>query len=193
MLSFLRGPSPPRTKISHLPTLVCENGRSSVTFSSGTLTNPLSTISFTLPPADPGPDPKDNSFFIPPYHFHPRQTETFRVISGTLLVKLNGKKIKVPAGDEITIPVGDWHTFSNASSEVPMTVEASFTPAENWREERFFRNLCGYLEDVNRPGASMGEGEASFIQIVGFAWEAEIRACDPGNAFFPLESEDTHR
>lgn len=65
-----------------------------------------------------------------------------------------------------------------------MTVEASYTPPERWREERFFRNLCGYLEDTNRPGSGMGEGGASFVQIVLFAWQADIIACDPGEFDF---------
>jgi mannose-6-phosphate isomerase-like protein (cupin superfamily) len=179
MLSFLRAQSPPRTKTSHLHTLHLENGRSKVSFSSATdLASKDTTILFTLPPCEPGPNPRDNSFLIPVIHFHPNQSETFRITYGTCVITCDGKKHICPAGESFTVKQYEYHSFANASSTEEMTLEASYDPPDRKREERFFRNLCGYLEDCSDKGKAMGTG-ASFPQIVAFAWEADIIACGP--------------
>ncbi|KAF2431735.1 hypothetical protein EJ08DRAFT_648705 [Tothia fuscella] len=180
MLSFLRAPSKERTKISHLSTFEMESGRSSVSFKSApNLQNSKTSISFTLPPCFPGPYPQDNSIMIPPLHIHPSQVETFLVTSGTALFQLNKTFIRKAPGETIDIPRGEYHKFTNASSEESMTLEAWYDPAELAREERFFRNLCGYLED-NRGGDGVGMLETvSIPQLALFAWEADMMMCEP--------------
>ncbi len=60
----------------------------------------------------------------PPEHIHPKQTETFEIISGTAGFKLNGKEQNLIAGQTITVPVNAPHKFHNAGdSELVMVVE----------------------------------------------------------------------
>jgi mannose-6-phosphate isomerase-like protein (cupin superfamily) len=180
MLSFLRGPDVKRTKVSHLTTFTMENGRSSVSFHNDpNLSSQQASISFTLPPANPGPDPKDNSIMIPPFHAHPKQQEIFHVTKGTALFLVNQEKVAKAAGEELVIPRGVYHKFTNQSTTEPMTLEAHYDPPELVREERFFRNLCGYLQDVTQGGAGMLES-ASTAQLALFAWEADMPICEPG-------------
>ncbi|HVE99718.1 MAG TPA: cupin domain-containing protein [Rubrobacteraceae bacterium] len=55
---------------------------------------------------------------IGPYeHFHPRQHERFRVVSGTMGVRLDGREHVLRAEEEITIPPGAKHTWWNAGEE----------------------------------------------------------------------------
>ena len=116
---------------------------------------------------------------IPPFHAHPNQEETFTVVKGTALFHVGQEKIAKSAGNELVIPRGAYHKFTNASTTEPMTLEAKYTPPELVREERFFRNLCSYLQDVTTGGAGMLQS-ASTAQLALFAWEADMPICEPG-------------
>ncbi len=60
----------------------------------------------------------------PPEHIHPKQTETFEIISGTAGIKLNGKEHILTAGQAITVPMKAPHTFRNVGdNELVMTAE----------------------------------------------------------------------
>jgi mannose-6-phosphate isomerase-like protein (cupin superfamily) len=180
MLSFLKGVEKARTQRAHLTTFTMESGRSSVSFRNDpNLKSSKTSIAFTLPPCDPGENPKDNSIMIPQFHTHPNQIETFLVTAGTALFHINRKLVPITAGNTIDIPRGEYHRFTNASSTESMTLEAWYDPPELVREERLFRNLCGYLED-NRSddGGGMSEN-ASIPQLALFAWEADMMMCAP--------------
>jgi mannose-6-phosphate isomerase-like protein (cupin superfamily) len=158
-----------------------ENGRSSVSFHNDSdPSSPRAFHIFTVPPCKSGENPKNNSIIIPPFHAHPNQEEIFLVTSGTALFHLNRKQIPVSAGNEITIPRREYHKFSNASSTETLTLEGWYNPAEPAREERFFRNLYGYLNDATRGGVGATMlGNASIAQIALFAWEADMPLCEP--------------
>jgi mannose-6-phosphate isomerase-like protein (cupin superfamily) len=181
MLSFLRPAGPVRTKVCHLTTLTMENGRSSVSFHSDNTTSSQKSVHvFMVPPSEPGESPKDNSIIIPPFHAHPNQEEIFLVVKGTALFHLNREQIPISAGNEITIPRGDYHKFTNASSTETVTLQGWYNPAEPTREERFFRNLYGYLNDATAGGVGATMlGNASIAQIALFAWEADMPICEP--------------
>jgi mannose-6-phosphate isomerase-like protein (cupin superfamily) len=165
-----------------------ENGRSSVSFSSDPkLLNTQASIGFTLPPCEPGLSPKDNSIMIPAFHLHPSQSETFYITSGTCLFTLNREIISLVAGEEITIPKGEYHRFTNASSTESMSLEAWYDPADLAREERVFRNLCGYLGDHDSGTGGM-LGNISILQLSLFAWEAEAMLCAPSKLFFSSQA-----
>ena len=60
----------------------------------------------------------------PPEHYHPKQTETFVVISGTAGIKCNGKEHTLTAGQTLTVPMNAPHKFWNAgNNELEMTAE----------------------------------------------------------------------
>lgn len=181
MLAFLRGADPKRTKVSHLTTFTMEGGRSSVSFRNDPdLASTQTSIAFTLPPRLPGDNPRDNSIMIPPIHAHPNQEEIFQVVKGTAIFHFaNNVKVVKSAGSEQIIPRGDYHTFTNHSTTEPMMLEAWYAPPDLAREERFFRNLCGYLNDVTAGGISMMES-ASTPQLALFAWEDDTPICAPG-------------
>jgi hypothetical protein len=64
-----------------------------------------------------------------------------------------------------------------------MSLEAWYDPADLVREERVFRNLCGYLSDHCSGKGGMLEN-MSILQLSLFAWEAEAMLCAPSK-FFP--------
>lgn len=181
MLSFLRPRNVVRSKVCHLTTLELENGRSSISFHDHDQYSSQKAFHiFMVPPCEPGENPKDNSILIPPFHAHPNQEEIFFVITGTAVFYLNRKQIRVSAGNEITIPRGEYHKFANASSVEALTLKGWYNPAEPIREERFFRNLYGYLNDATAGGVGATMlGNASIAQISLFAWEADMPICEP--------------
>ena len=66
--------------------------------------------------------------FPPPEHSHPKQTETFTILEGEVIFKLDGKDIMGKSGDTFTIPTNVRHTFKQTGSkDVLMQVE--FRPA----------------------------------------------------------------
>lgn len=67
-----------------------------------------------------------------------------------------------------------------------MTLEAWYDPPDLVREERFFRNLCGYLEDVRSEEGGMLEN-ASVPQLALFSWEADMMMCAPSEFVLSLE------
>lgn len=142
MLSFLRS-QPPRTKQSHLQTIITENGRSRVEFFS---TDPTSTYAMrsTIPPGQ--------TIHTPPYHWHKYQVETFFVESGIFLATIEGKEHAVTAGNTYTVQSGVYHSFSNGSSDSDLVVWVGLDPQERERDEAFFRNLFLYLDDCGNAG-----------------------------------------
>jgi mannose-6-phosphate isomerase-like protein (cupin superfamily) len=69
----------------------------------------------------PGGDP-------PPKHLHPNQDEHFRVLEGSLRVRVNGEERDLGAGDEIEIPRGSAHQMWNPGT-VPARVSWTTRPA----------------------------------------------------------------
>ena len=78
-----------------------------------------------------------------------------------------------------------------------MTLEAWYDPEDRVREERFFRNLCGYLIDCTTAAAAaaaavdggsrgMTEGAASIPQLALFSWEADTMMCEPSTIHISL-------
>jgi hypothetical protein len=63
-----------------------------------------------------------------------------------------------------------------------MTLEAWYSPADLAREERVFRNLCGYLADHAADSGAMTDN-MSILQLAIFAWEANAMLCRPSKLF----------
>ena len=141
MLSF--NAQPPRTRQSHLRTISTEDGRTRVEFLSS---DPTSTYSMrTVVP--PGP-----TIHAPPYHWHKYQTETFKVESGIFLANIEGQEQAITAGNTYSVEPGVYHTFSNGSPDADLVIWTGLDPQERERDEAFFRNLYGYLDDCRKAG-----------------------------------------
>jgi quercetin dioxygenase-like cupin family protein len=77
---------------------------------------------------------------MPPAHYHPKQTELFRVQSGQINVRLDGTLHTYSAGAEFHIPPGVAHSMWNDGPErARMTWRV--TPA--YRTEQLFETLWG--------------------------------------------------
>jgi quercetin dioxygenase-like cupin family protein len=50
-------------------------------------------------------------------HLHPKQSEVFRTVAGTLTLFLNGVRHEVAAGSELIVPPGTIHAFANEGSD----------------------------------------------------------------------------
>ena len=128
---------------AHLDTITTEDGATSVQFL-GNDPDALYAIQATVKPG--------NTIHKPPYHWHKYQIETFFINSGTFRVTLDGDQTDIPAGSTVTVEPGVHHTFANASETEPMVISVGLDPLERERDEAFFRNLYGYLDDCRVEG-----------------------------------------
>jgi quercetin dioxygenase-like cupin family protein len=69
----------------------------------------------------------------PPPHFHPRQTEKWHVIEGTLSVQIDGDWRELAAGESVTMSPGQVHTLRNRSNGV-VRVRDVHVPAGDFQE-----------------------------------------------------------
>lgn len=80
----------------------------------------------------------------PPMHYHPSQTENFRIISGELSVHINGKTLALQQGDTLQIPPNVSHAMWN-SSDNKTIVNWQITPA--LQTEYLLETLTGLAND----------------------------------------------
>ena len=87
----------------------------------------------------------------PAPHFHPRQEETFTIISGELTVRLDSDIIKLAAGQELFIPRNTVHSMWNSSGELTV-VNWKVAPA--LETEEFLETVIGLANDdkTNKNG-----------------------------------------
>src|SRR5687768_18341155 len=64
----------------------------------------------------------------PPPHFHPRQTEKWHMMEGTLSVQIDGDWRELAAGESVTMPPGQVHTLRNRSDGI-VRVRDAHVPA----------------------------------------------------------------
>jgi quercetin dioxygenase-like cupin family protein len=73
-----------------------------------------------LAPGAKGPEP----------HVHTVQTETFHVISGTMIARVKGQEEKtLNPGEKIVIQPGEVHSFTNGSKDEPLVTRIVVEPA----------------------------------------------------------------
>ena len=159
MLSFLRASSPTRRPTAHLKKVEYENCTSSQTFHAPNANSPYFVTHHI---------PNNKSFFNPPQHLHLFQTEDFLVESGTGIwyqptaANPAEREVVKQAGEIIHLPKGTYHRFENASATEPLVVKIRVDPpgGNGVKEEMFFRNFFGYLEDCRWHGS-----EPSIFQL----------------------------
>ena len=73
-----------------------------------------------LAPGAKGPEP----------HVHAVQTETFYVLSGTMIARVKGEEERILLeGEKIVIPPGKTHSFTNGSKDEPLVTRIVVEPA----------------------------------------------------------------
>jgi mannose-6-phosphate isomerase-like protein (cupin superfamily) len=84
-------------------------------------------------------------------HVHPAQTERFAVASGTLGMKVGGKKLTLGAGEVAMVEAGTAHKFWNAGDE-PVKFVCEVRPALQF--ESLLETMFALAEDgkTNRKG-----------------------------------------
>lgn len=207
MLRYLGPRLPRRLPPPSLKDIWLDDGRSRVLFNEAAVDEsvdgvrrPQFLVTNHLPPAPGLPlnTESPNSSLCPPFHIHLREDEIFRVISGDakfLLLDQSRSRCmggrgthngiirrNVSAGEVITIPRGQIHTFRNASSEQPLVLEFGFSPpgsatsehVSNLKMRRFFLNTQLYRSDCTTQGVPR-----SLLQVLLFNHYADV-ALVPG-------------
>lgn len=111
---------------------------------------------------------------VPPLHFHPRQTEEFAMISGSVRVNAGGEIRDLSPGDILTLPPGEPHQMWNPHG-TPAVVRWETTPALN--TERWM----GLVLALAQRGRTNGRGVPSLPQLALLlrAHHEEFRLCAP--------------
>jgi len=110
----------------------------------------------------------------PPVHAHPRQTETFDVLDGTLRVHIGGRERDYGAGERFVVPPGTPHTM-RAVGSAPARAVWRIEPA--LRTQTFFETLWGLARD----GKTDRRGVPNPLQaaVALHAYRDEFRLASP--------------
>jgi mannose-6-phosphate isomerase-like protein (cupin superfamily) len=100
-------------------------------------------------------------------HVHPSQTERFAVKSGTLGMKVGGKKLTLGPGQVATVEAGTTHKFWNAGDE-PVTFVCEVRPALQF--ESLLETMFALANDgkTNRKGMPMNPFRLAVIAKAHF-------------------------
>jgi quercetin dioxygenase-like cupin family protein len=110
----------------------------------------------------------------PPEHLHPTQEEYFRVLSGTLSGRVDGKAIRMEQGEELTVWSGTPHGWWNDDDE-ELRVLIEMRPALQFEE--FLETIHG----LGRDGKTNDEGFPNLFQLAVFgqAYWNDVRVVRP--------------
>lgn len=117
----------------------------------------------------------------PPYHWHWRQDEYFRIRRGRYIFTVEGVETTYTRDDTaaqpIHVPPRQHHTFrlDPSSEDEQGEIEISAAPADDGLSERFFRNLYSYLHDCHTQDVG-----PSLPQLLLFLDDAEVSLALPG-------------
>lgn len=89
-----------------------------------------------------------SSSCAPPYHIHPRQNETFKILKGQAKFKVNGVESYGNVGDTVFVPAGAKHHFCRGpDSDDDLLIDFKLEPA--LKGEKFFYEFVGMFRDNN--------------------------------------------
>lgn len=169
MLSILRAPIPPRANRASDNPVLYEDGASALEFHAA-------GSDYVLRNTHPPWDDNKPSIVVPPLHYHIKQTEHFKIVSGEchLFKDTDLHPWKTLSADEsdgpktASIPPETYHTIHNASKTKPLVLDVKLTPEGYEAEQRFFRTFFGYVDYCRRAGSA-----PSIFQLMVF-----LRAAD---------------
>lgn len=94
----------------------------------------------------------------PPAHRHLRQSESFEVLEGELVLLVEGGESVLHAGESALVPPGAAHTWRNPGSESARFVN-EFRPAGS--AQSFFETFCGLASE----GRCDRRGQPPLLQV----------------------------
>lgn len=100
----------------------------------------------------------------PPVHIHPKAEESYKVLSGTLEVNVEGEWKQVHAGEKHSVSPGTPHTFRNKE---PVELINVHRPALEY--ERFFRR---FQKIVTEQGVSLPPKSFKSFLLLGMLFSA---------------------
>jgi mannose-6-phosphate isomerase-like protein (cupin superfamily) len=114
-------------------------------------------------------------------HVHPRQSETFTTVEGTLNVRVGKELLRLGQGESATVEAGTAHRFWNEGDE-PVAFHCRISPALQF--ESLIETMFGLARDgkTNRKGmpnpvrmASIARAHRDVIRLAGVpAWLQDI-------------------
>jgi quercetin dioxygenase-like cupin family protein len=100
---------------------------------------------------------------MPPEHLHPRQSERFEVLEGTIRAIVDGVERRYETGESFEVPPGTPHQMA---AERPARMRWEVRPA--LRTAEFFERLYGDGPDSARAAESPAEFLAEFSEEIRF-------------------------
>lgn len=100
-------------------------------------------------------------------HIHFHFQETFKVLSGTLAARVDGKETTLVAGDEATVPKGVAHDWWNEADEEAQVI-VELLPGEYAAR---FELLIGTLFGLANAGRTNTKGMPNLLQLAAIAQE----------------------
>ena len=76
-----------------------------------------------------------------PYHFHKTKEETFQLLYGDMEVELEGKRIKLQAGDTVLVKPGQWHKFHTLGGAIFEEVSTTHFNNDSFYEDERIAKL----------------------------------------------------
>jgi quercetin dioxygenase-like cupin family protein len=111
---------------------------------------------------------------VPGKHVHPKQTERFEVLDGTMKFKMGRKTIVAKAGDVVVVPPGKSHKFQNGGM-TKAHVRVQVSPA--LKLEELFETVCELAAD----GRTLSNGMPKPLDLALFVsqYRDEVKAPFP--------------
>jgi uncharacterized cupin superfamily protein len=89
----------------------------------------------------------------PPPHVHHSHEEIFYILEGEVEFLIEGNRIRLNAGDTVTVPIGVTHTFHNPT-DVPARLINTFSPA---KYVNYFDDIAELVKQGNINAQTIGE------------------------------------
>lgn len=111
-----------------------------------------------------------------PMHRHPKQRETFEVLSGSLGIDDDGKKIVLRTGEKYSVSPDSAHRFYNASADEEVRVIVDLEPA--LKTEFFFETMYALARQGKTGRNALPSNPLQFAAIM-HEYEGEMLAVGP--------------
>ncbi|WP_309572006.1 cupin domain-containing protein [Deinococcus sp.] len=96
---------------------------------------------------------------VPLLHVHPKQSETFEVLEGSIRTVVGGIEATHGPGETVVIPAGVPHIWENASADRPLRFRVRLEPPGHWEA------LFATTFDLARRGETLPDGRVPLVPM----------------------------